>query len=364
VSDPDLARMVAALASAEIGRRDALLDRPLEHRRWSELETRVRAERLEPQLARAVELGVLAADEQQADRAESLHQSAMATALLLDRLLLTVAERFDAASIPFAVLKGPAVAHLDYPDPARRAYGDVDVLVPSARIDRAVACLEATGSRRSRREPRPGFDRRFGKGMSFRVPTGGEVDVHRTLTLGPFGLAIDLDDLWAGRESFRIGGRELDALDRPRRFLHACLHAELGRARSRLVPLMDLVMTAPRSDSEAGAVVALARRWQCDAVVLAAVAAAAHRLRWSPPAELTAWMDRLGPSARQRRWMAGYRGDRRSSARLTLTATEALDGWGERLDYLRAVLWPSGTTMATRTARFRRGLSSWSRRSS
>jgi hypothetical protein len=61
--------------------------------------------------------------------------------------------------------------------------------------------------------------------------------------------------------------------------------------------------------------------------------------------------------------LAGYRGERRSSARLTLTATEALRDWSDRVEYLRAVAWPSGSTVATTARRLARGASSWPGRS-
>jgi hypothetical protein len=185
------------------------------------------------------------------------------------------------------------------------------------------------------------------------MANGFELDVHRTLVLGPFGLAIDLDDLFARRESFEIGARSFDALDRSRRFVHACLHATLGRAQPRLVPLLDVAMAAPATVEAMAAAVALARRWHADAPVLAAIEAARHRLGWSPSDELAGWLARLSPTARQERWLAGYHGRGRSSARLTLSAAEALPSWRDRIDYAVAVAWP--TSWRTTRARLVRG---------
>jgi hypothetical protein len=197
--------------------------------------------------------------------------------------------------------------------------------------------------------------------MSYRMASGFELDVHRTLVLGPFGLAIDLDDLFAGREAFEVGGRTFDALDRSRRFVHACLHAALGRSRSRLVPLLDVAMTAPHTVGDLAAAVALVRRWQADAPVLAAIEAARGRLAWSPSDDLVGWLERLDPTARQRRWLAGYRGSRRSSAVLTASAIEAISGWRDRVDYGLAVLWPSQASIAGTVRRLERGVRSLSR---
>ncbi|MBA3621797.1 MAG: hypothetical protein H0W51_05695 [Euzebyales bacterium] len=53
------------------------------------------------------------------------------------------------------------------------------------------------GYRRSWPQLRPGFDRRFGKGAPLRRDEGWELDLHRTFVMGPFGLTVDLDGLFA-----------------------------------------------------------------------------------------------------------------------------------------------------------------------
>jgi hypothetical protein len=182
------------------------------------------------------------------------------------------------------------------------------------------------------------------------MPSGLEVDLHRTLALGPFGLAIDPRQLAAAGEMFALGGRALRALDRPRRFLHACYHAVLGRARPRVAPLLDVAWTAPHDEREHAAVALLATSWRSGTVVERALGLAGTELGWVPPMSARWDPTELGISAQQQRWLAGYLGDDRTSARLTLSAVEAIDGWAARADYLRAVLWPSslGTKQAAR----------------
>ena len=344
---------VRAVAGTVIGGRGNYPREPLAAAPWARLVATVRGERLQPQLASAIASRRLPASEDQAGEAERMHAAAMATALMLDRQLLETATLLGSRSIPFRVVKGPAAAHLDYPDPSQRAYGDIDLLVPSQHVDRAVTTLTEAGGRRSYREPLPGFDRRFGKGMSFRMPSNLEVDVHRTLALGPFGLALDPDGLWDREDSFELGGRRMLAMDRSRRFLHACYHAMLGRGRPRFLPLIDLVLTAPMTDEDRWMVETLARRWQADTVVQYAVASARMQLGWEVPTGVAEMTDRLAPTPRQQRWLKGYRGRGRSSARLTLTAVEAIEGWHNRFDYVHAVLWPRGQTPSSALARFR-----------
>lgn len=328
---------------------------PLTDDDWLRLQARARIERLEPQLAIAIDMGVVSATEAQQAQAQTRHAAAMATALLLDRELLAVLDLLQPDGVDVVVLKGTALAHLDYPHASHRAYGDVDLLVAAAQIEHAEAQLVAVGGRRVHDEPRQGFDRRFGKGSSYRMPSGFEVDLHRTLALGPFGLAIEPRVLLADQQSFSLAGREVLALGRTRRFVHACYHAVLGRARAHYVPLVDLVLTAPRDADEMAAVVDLARRWRGEVVIDAAIAVAIERLGWPAPDHVTRALDELRGSRRERRWLDAYVGPGRASARLTFSAVEALESWGDRGAYLRAVAWPSGLGAAAAARRLMRG---------
>ena len=285
---------------------------------------------------------MVAATEAQQAQAQARHAAAMATALLLDRELLAVMDLLQPDGVDVVVLKGTALAHLDYPHPSHRAYGDVDLLITASQIEHAEARLVAVGGRRVHDEPRPGFDRRFGKGSSYRMPSGFEVDLHRTLALGPFGLAIEPRVLLAEQQAFSLAGREVLALGRTRRFVHACYHAVLGRARAHYVPLVDLVLTAPRDADEMAAVIDLAVRWRGEVVIDAAIAAAIERLGWPAPDHVTRALDELRGSGREHRWLDGYVGAGRSSARLTFSAIEALESWRDRGAYIKAVAWPDG----------------------
>ncbi len=134
----------------------------------------------------------------------------LATELTLEATLLRVAETFEHAVIPFRVLKGPAVAHLDYPDPALRDFGDIDLLIQPDDLDRTIAVLTEQGFARRFPEPRAGFDRRFTKSVSVVNPGGKELDLHRTLAPGVFGLRVKVAMLWdATPVQFVLGGRTL-----------------------------------------------------------------------------------------------------------------------------------------------------------
>jgi hypothetical protein len=99
-------------------------------------------------------------------------------------------------------------------------------------------------------ERRPGFDGRFGKEASLRDIAFTEIDVHRVLSLGAFGLRLDAEALWAAHASFSVAGIEVHALDAEARFVHACVNAVVGDARPRLVALRDVALIARRTPLE------------------------------------------------------------------------------------------------------------------
>ena len=135
----------------------------------------------------------------------------MTRALVLEDLLLEVVEMLAAAGIEIRCIKGPAVAHLDYPAPELRSFGDIDLLVRSEHFDdaaqpgasRAVPALpgEVAGLGPALGQGRhPAHQRRH---RARRAP-------HPRDAAGR--AAVDLDDLWSRSEEFSVGGRSVTAL--------------------------------------------------------------------------------------------------------------------------------------------------------
>ncbi len=335
---------------------------PLDEPAWRKLLAAARSGRLTGLLAAAVDAGSWPATDEQAEQAFAAQAEAMATVVRLEQLLLDVVDRLETEGISVRALKGSAHAHLDYPDPSWRSFGDVDLLVRAADVERARDVLLAAGGGRRYPEPRPGFDRRFGKGMCIVTPTGDEVDVHRTLCLGPFGLTIDLDELFAGSERFGLGGRELTALDPPRRFLHACVHAAAGRAVPMPAALRDVAQTVPGTEVGRADALALAERWQIGVLVRRAVHATARSLAWAPPPDLVATIDARPPSRLDRSRLATYTGGGRSSATMALSSVRAVRGVRGKAAYALAVAWPTKVDRTTRRTRWRHGVEAWRRR--
>ena len=168
----------------------------------------------------------------------------MTWCLELERLLLDVADAFEAGGDPVRGAKGPAVAHTVYPDPSwrpvrrpRRARAD------ESTGARAVALFGAGSRPRRIPEPRKGFDERFGKAAVFTTPTGQQIDLHRTLAQGPFGQWIDAGPLRTLRAA---SPSEDEACVAPTRQGGSCTRA-FTRCWVTSAPRSDRSETSPRS---------------------------------------------------------------------------------------------------------------------
>lgn len=337
LASPAGQRLVAAVFAHDLpGCTVHLPTEALEPATWTSLFETVHAQRGDALLAWAIHDGHWPSTPAQREIALAANQRNMALAVLLERELADLADDAERAGVDLRVLKGPASAHLDELDPARRSFGDLDLLVRAEDLDTMAGVLTARGGRRRYAEPHRGFDRRFSKGMSFAFDRNCEVDLHRSLTSGAFGLSIVLDDLFNDPEPFLVGGRRMLALDRTNRFLHATYHALLGADRVRLNALRDVVHTAPRDDHEVRRALARARRWHGEAVVARATRLACAWFGWTPTPVLGAWARGYVPSARDRRWMAAYVGGGRSYAGQMLVGLEAIPGLRDRLAYAAA----------------------------
>lgn len=314
---------------------------PLSPSEWEQLLDLATTQRLTGMLARTVLSGVLPATEEQADQLRGVETTILCNALALEAILVRVANQLDAEKIPFRVLKGPAVARLDYPDPALRDFCDIDLLIRPEDLDRTVELLTYHGCSRHFPEPRPGFDRRFTKSVPVHTPDGGNIDLHRTLAPGPYGLRIDLDALWERPTTpFVLGGRLFEALGPDDRFLHACYHAALGDVPARLVPQRDVAQMLLFGSVDGARVRRLAAAWRGEAVVAHAVAGAWSMLQIADVVALSAWADRFRPAGSDRRELAEATSPAKSYGAQALASVRAIPGSRNRVAYVSALAFP------------------------
>lgn len=209
----------------------------------------------------------------------------------------------DDAGIDLRLLKGPALAALDYPDPQQRPTGDLDLLVRADEIDRAVAVLLAAGGTWIDPEPTAGYVRLAGKGATVRMSDGLEVDLHRILIWGPFGVRMPGEELWANPRPFTFAGVPRQGLGLEEALLHVALHLlVLGMVRAREVRDVGQLLCSPQLDAER--LLVLARRWGQEAVLATAVLMAGRELRLERESHpLSAWATGFPVTARDRLWL-------------------------------------------------------------
>jgi hypothetical protein len=245
------------------------------------------------------------------------------------------------------VLKGVALSHTAYPDPADRVFGDVDLLVPGDQLRRAATVLTAAfDARPPPPELRPGFDDRFGKEAMIKVGAV-EVDVHRTFVEGAYGLTVQLDDLFAPPYRFPLGGHELDALPQPQRLLHACYAAAFGDWPPRLMSLRDVAQLILKEQPHIIDVLMMARRWRAEAVVARAIVPTWNELALTVRPPLVEWAFGYAPNRTEQLLLAAHEGPARAFTR-HVAAVVVLRGGADRLAYVRAITLPQPEYLAAR----------------
>jgi hypothetical protein len=317
---------------------------------WADLIGGCRRRQLLPLLARAIADGARVLDT--AERADLRQQLAdeLGASVILERELLHIVHLLEAEGITYRVLKGVANAHLDYPRPAERVFGDLDVLVAADHIELAKAVLEAHGYTRDRAERRAGFDARYEKSLTFVSPAGNaELDLHRTFVSGPLGHCFDPADLLRAPDWFDLAGQRLPALGREDRFVHACVSATISDATPRLRPARDVVQLLVHPDLDVDATVERSSRLGMGLVVARAVDQSVEGLGVTAAVghhPLLTWAHAYQPSGREEARWACYVGDRRSYVRKAWGALREIDGLGPRAGYALAMLRPDRDAVA------------------
>jgi hypothetical protein len=276
------------------------------------------------------------------DQVEELaahHRSAMVLALTIERQLLSLVGAFREAGVRVVVIKGPAVAHGVYPDPSMRPFGDLDLLVSAADWRRACEVLRSNGYRRDLPEPRKGFDERFGKAATHSDSSGFQVDLHRTLVLGPFGLWLDPDELLRHTEEFELAGRRLERLDRTGLLVNAALHAGLGASPPLLLPLRDVVQAAAHPAVDWARLQDWASRWRLALALAHAFENAERQMDVELPAPARAIIA-MPPGRAERSALRAY-GERRRTGGMALAAVRAIPGVRPKTVYVLGLLLPS-----------------------
>jgi Uncharacterised nucleotidyltransferase len=358
-ADPDAWPFVRAAAAHGLAGAPAVTTPPpTTDLGWTRVIRLAEQQRVVGLLAGLVADGGIEISPQQFEQLAETHEAWCAHDLRLERMLLRAADALDAAALPFLVIKGPALAHRWYGDPALRLFGDLDLVVPSGRVREASRVLAGVLGTSAPPELRPGFDERFGKETLLRSPPtqgspgGIELDIHRTPVAGALGLAIPLDELFDGPGEVLVGGRALPTPGPVATLLVACYQATIADLPPRLIASRDVVQVATGSGAPTAAdVIAAAGRWQGSALVAEAVSAAPVRLGLTGErvrsGALAEWALSYVPTPRERLLLAAHRGPGYVYWR-QLAGVVVLSGSRPRADYLRALVSPQTSYLTER----------------
>lgn len=321
--------------------------------RWPSLLEAMTRRNLTGLAVAALRTGTLKVTAEHAEELFERHRVAMVHALELERTLIVLGRRLEDAGVRLIVLKGPALAHTVYPDPSWRPFADLDLLVGANDWPLAKELLGAADFRRRLPEPRPGFDRRFGKAATHVNPDGIEVDLHRTLVLGPVGLWIDPDEMASYSTGFDLGGRRFERFDDTGLLLHACLHATLGWSPPFPIPRRDIgqILSVGRIDWDRfdGWV----DRWHLRAVVQASFDGASERSGVNVPERAGAYGG-IEPGRSDARVLRAYTTDRRRPAALAMSTLRAIPGVRSKITYAGGLFLPTRAFVRARGGKYLR----------
>ena len=334
---------------------------PLHDDEFSRLLLECEHHRLLGLLGAAVRAEVVLVTPGQHEDLERLLQAWLAHALRVERLLLDATRALDAAGLEHRVLKGAALAHLAYPDPAWRVFGDLDLLVPAARLHEAATLL-------GRRSTSSGSSPSCGQGSttaSARRPCSQERAARagppsHVRGGGPGAHHPPSGPLRPGATRHPGG----DGSSRPRLppdfFLHAAFSAVVGDWPPRLGSVRDVAQVLLVQEPDRDTVLAFARRWRAEPLLARALTTAWDLLEPEAVPPLVDWARARRTSRRERWLLAAHLGPGRASSR-RLAGLAVLRGLSSRVAYLHAVAWPSRAYLERRGLRRRdhvcRGLS-------
>ena len=197
------------------------------------------------------------------------HDTVMTQTLRTELMAVRASSMLADAGIEHRLLKGAGLAHTIAPSAMERSFRDVDVLIRSDEIEATIALFLKAGATRLQPELRPGFDRRFSKSVTLRLDDV-EIDLHRLLASGPFGVWMNPLDLFVLKRDIELAGRSVPTLDPTDHLLHACYHVALGQLNPVLSNLRDIALLAHGPIDELR-FQEVAARWQGVAVIQRAV---------------------------------------------------------------------------------------------
>jgi hypothetical protein len=261
---------------------------PLADDAWVVFVEHARHHRLDGLLVGAVADGTVATTATQRAEIAHLECRLAADAMWHEGWTNATVEMLRDEGIEVRILKGPAWARLDYPDSLWRPTQDLDLLVHGRDLERGSRSLLAAGGVRLDPDPVDGYSEVVGKGATYAFSDRPEIDLHRLLIWGPFGVRVPEEELWTVRRRFICGGVEHSTLGLEESFVHAGLHmVVLGWRRALNLRDVAQMMSSPHLDVDR--LLWLARRWDVEAPLAVAILLAVDEIDVEFAGDLVPW---------------------------------------------------------------------------
>jgi hypothetical protein len=171
-----------------------------------------------------------------------------ASSLRLATETARLAQSFANCGVAAIAFKGAALSLTLYGNPGLRQYGDIDVLVRIADLERAVETMQSVGYQLAMTPAQQKYfrDRRYH--FVFEHKTSGLfVEVHWAFTPRYWPFALDQQDLWQCRRFVTFHGRSIPCLSPEHSLLALCAHGAKERW-ARLQMLVDVCELVHNAD--------------------------------------------------------------------------------------------------------------------
>ena len=193
--------------------------------------------------------------------------------------LISIVQTFQSQGIDVLPHKGPLLALAAYRDLSLRSFIDLDLLVRTQDVSRALVVLETLGYRRAERlawvDPQTLV--RWTGETALHSPDGTSVDLHWRLTPPHYPVQLDASLLWPFQTVIRLAGTDLPTLAPEALLLVLAVHGA-KHCWEAIGWLADVAwLAADFSDSQWRASVELAQRSRCERPLYLA-ASLAHRV--------------------------------------------------------------------------------------
>lgn len=275
--------------------------------------------------------------------------------VLLFRELETVLKALGAAQLPVIVLKGAALAHTVYKNPAVRPMCDLDLLVKKADMPAALRCCEALGYQAGDKEAHPGDTLAYENELLLRKPGALEavLELHWSLFDSPYYQSrLPMNWFWETTQPITFENLSTQTLGVEAQVLHLCGHLALHHGPGGLANWLWLYDIAAliTNKQQLNWDLLLSRAQTLNLVLSLQYVLEAIADLLNPPYLKTHLVEvqRLQPSAEEARVFSWLTAEHRPVLQRFVADLASIPGWPARLAYAWHSIFPSTSYMRSR----------------